>query len=292
MPSYAGGKAKLGKQIAEFIQHYEEIALRKSPSELVAEGRVFAEPFCGLLGVGIHFAREGCPVVAADANKDVVLLLQSIKDGRKPSAGPCSQAEYDRLKKSRVHSARRGFIGIGCSYGGMFFNSFRGAYGGDYLGELRSGLLKMAPYMQNVYLQPAGSYEDFLGGSPRNMTIYCDPPYQGNKVQSEHYFNWTPQDHERFWETMRRWSRVGNNLVFVSEYTAPSDFKPVWQKAVSSRMNNKTATPHVEKLFVYAPALRAPPRARSARSAPRARKSPRARSPRGRKSPRARSPRR
>ena len=45
MPSYGGGKARLGKEISEVIEEEWD--------------GLYFEPFCGLLGVGIHFAKEG-----------------------------------------------------------------------------------------------------------------------------------------------------------------------------------------------------------------------------------------
>ena len=42
------------------------------------EGQYF-EPFCGLLGVGIHFAKEGRSVRANDINKDLILMLKQLR---------------------------------------------------------------------------------------------------------------------------------------------------------------------------------------------------------------------
>jgi hypothetical protein len=69
-------------------------------------------------------------------------------------------------------------------------------------------------------------------------------------------------DSDLFWETMRLWST--NNLVIVSELSAPEDFVEIWNleryrsACQSTKTRFKTAesageekTHKVEKLFVY-----------------------------------------
>jgi DNA adenine methylase len=74
--------------------------------------------------------------------------------------------------------------------------------------------------------------------------IYCDPPYNDTtKVGSKKTF-----DSEEFWDTVREWSK--DNVVIVSEYNAPKDFKCVWKRdtQISISLNNKKRS--VEKLFM------------------------------------------
>ena len=79
-----------------------------------------------------------------------------------------------------------------------------------------------------------------------NSIIYCDIPYAGTSGYSA-IFN-----HERFWSWVRQMSQKGYR-VYVSEYNAPFDFIPVWQKSIcqlySSAGNKKGGV--VEKLFVH-----------------------------------------
>ena len=114
MPSYGGGKAKLGKQISDLIEEIED--------DEEWEGKYF-EPFCGLLGVGINFAKKGREIEACDSNKDLILMLKRLKNGWKP---PISHSRdiYEKLKVSKKHSAERGFYGIACAYSGIFFAGF------------------------------------------------------------------------------------------------------------------------------------------------------------------------
>ena len=75
-----------------------------------------------------------------------------------------------------------------------------------------------------------------------NSVIYCDPPYQST-IGYESGF-----DHQKFWNWVRMMSK--SHHVYVSEYSAPSDFKCVWRKAVKEQVG-KNINQKVEKLFVY-----------------------------------------
>lgn len=61
--------------------------------------------------------------------------------------------------------------------------------------------------------------------------IYCDPPYiNTNKYDFEF-------DYDEFWQ----WVRACKHTVFVSEYTAPSDFEPIFsikKRSTLSSTNN------------------------------------------------------
>ena len=231
MPSYGGGKAKLGAEIADIIH---EIELANN-----WDGDYF-EPFCGLLGVGMHFAEDGRKVIACDANEDLILMLKSLQKGWTPPK-TCSRDKYEKIKNSPMHSAERGFIGIACAYSGIFFAGYRMKDNNqDYFNNTRNGLINMN--LENVKFLASNSYTKF---EPAGMTIYCDPPYRGNTFKCEHFDDF---DHDEFWDTMRAWSK--NNLVIISEYTAPSDFKCVWSKKMKTTFNSTNKTKRIEKLFM------------------------------------------
>lgn len=100
----------------------------------------------------------------------------------------------------------------------------------------------MSMYFDKVKFLKAQNYTNF---NPSNMTIYCDPPYKDNNVQSEHFNNF---DHNEFWDLMRKWAK--NNLVLISEYTAPKDFEIVWEKQMGTCYHKKPKV-NTEKIFMY-----------------------------------------
>lgn len=78
---------------------------------------------------------------------------------------------------------------------------------------------------------------------PEGSVVYADPPYEGMAG-----YKGTPFNHERFWE----WCRTRDFPVFISEYKAPSDFVPIWEKAKTCHFAaNNNAKQTIEKLFVH-----------------------------------------
>lgn len=234
MPIYQGGKAKIGKEIAKQIEMIE--------NNIGFKGRYF-EPFCGLLGVGIHFANTGRNVLANDINKDLIMMLNALKSDWIPPQA-CSKNQYDEFRKSTIHSAERGFYGFACAYSGIFYAGYRIKNGErNFFNTFRYNLINMKPSLQNIKFTNK-SYSEF---NPKGMTIYCDPPYFGNNFDTEHFNNF---DFDFFWQTMREWSK--DNLVLISEYQAPDDFICIWEKEIKSGFNgNKTRSKKHEKLFKY-----------------------------------------
>jgi len=234
MPAYGGGKSRLGKEILSVIEKYEE--------KYDWSGDYF-EPFCGLLGVGIHVAESGRRVTACDANKDLILMWKALKRGWSPPKS-CSKKYFESLKNSKKHSAERGFAGFSCAYSGIFFAGYRvsDSSGRNFFKKSRDGIMEMTEYLDKVKFLPASDYKKF---SPKGCTIYCDPPYKNNNFKSEHFSDF---DHDEFWDTMRIWSK--HNLVFISEYKAPKDFKVIWKKKVNNIFSSQVKKQE-EKLFMY-----------------------------------------
>ncbi len=80
---------------------------------------------------------------------------------------------------------------------------------------------------------------------PRGAVAYCDPPYKGATGYNAKRF-----DHAAFWDWCRKTSQT--NILAVSEYSAPPDFVPVWEKnkicSLGGGGNNKRT---VERLFFH-----------------------------------------
>lgn len=73
-----------------------------------------------------------------------------------------------------------------------------------------------------------------------DSVLYCDPPYAGTAGYDLNF------DHEAFW----RWARAQTQPVFISEYSAPSDFKVIAAFNRNTKLSplGKTKT-KPEKLF-------------------------------------------
>jgi len=220
---YMGGKMRLGKQLAGVIQTYNP--------------KVYAEPFCGMFSVGKHLACQH--KVASDIHPDLILLLQAVQTGWKPPTN-ITEEQYNGLRNS-TPSALRGFVGFGCSFYGKFFGGFaRDPSMNDFGTIARNNMLKLAPVIQGVELLRR-SYIDYEGDAD---VLYCDPPYEGTTDFSSGVF-----DTAQFWD----WVRDRQEIVLVSEYAAPKDFKAVWEKPITTTMKDKTGRgcARVERLFQH-----------------------------------------
>ena len=76
-------------------------------------------------------------------------------------------------------------------------------------------------------------------------------------------FNSDKQVDDKFWEIMRIWST--ENIVFISETTAPNDFVCVWEKSThrtaaqsdkTRYKTNNTEKYSTEKLFIHSDLLK------------------------------------
>lgn len=79
--------------------------------------------------------------------------------------------------------------------------------------------------------------------------IYCDPPYRNTVKYATNDF-----PYDEFYQWCRDLSK--NNIVLISEYSMPSDFKCIWEKdykclMYSSKKTNDKVNNRVEKLFIY-----------------------------------------
>ena len=73
--------------------------------------------------------------------------------------------------------------------------------------------------------------------------VYCDPPYKGAGGYVTGAF-----DHDAFYD----WVRNAEFPVYVSEYSMPEDFIPVWEKPVAVLANQKGADGKVtERLYLH-----------------------------------------
>jgi len=219
-----GGKMRIGKQLADVINSFNP--------------RTYHESFCGMFSVGKHVKAK--KRTASDIHPDLILLLQAVQTGWEPPTN-ITEAAYSQLA-TEESSALRGFVGFGCSFYGKFFGGFaRDPSMNDFGTIAKNNMLKLAPMIQDVVFRN----ESYDKSKIIADLTYCDPPYKGSTD-----YSCGPFDHDAFWE----WVRNHDGIVLVSEYTAPDDFKVVWEKKVTTTMKDKTGKgcKRVERLFQFA----------------------------------------
>ena len=223
---YLGGKYKIRKQVASFL-------------ETVRDGRDYLEPFVG--GANILSEMSGTRT-ASDSNTALITMYKALQEGWIPPEY-ISEDMYQKYRETRdKDDPLTAFMGIGCSFGGKWFGGYaRGGINRNYAGEARSSLVKLAPLIKDAHFN-ACLYSNY---TPENMLIYCDPPYEGTTGYRDNF------DSLSFWNVMREWSK--NNIVVISEFKAPVDFRCVLSidSRTSIRNGENISASTVEKLFIY-----------------------------------------
>lgn len=231
--TYFGSKRKYAKYILPILQ------------KAINENNVntFIDCCCG----GCNIIRDiKCGNrIAIDNNKYLIALYKEMqKDGFQFPPHP-TREDWDKCKDF-PEQCNEWYVGLVSIFTSFFARGFCGGYIRDkdnekkYNGQVNTAI-KDLPKIKDINFISA-DFNEILKYS--NCVIYVDPPYKDTKK----YDTAKNFDYGRFWETMRLASE--NNIVFISEMTAPEDFIEVW--ALDGIRNIGEA--HVkctEKLFIY-----------------------------------------
>jgi DNA adenine methylase len=225
---YLGGKSRLGKKIADVIH-------RATPRR-----EHYLEPFLGGGGSFVHIAPHFQNVSAGDIHEDLILMWQAVAAGWQPPT-TVTEEEYRALRHAPP-SALRGFVGFGCSFGGKWWGGYaRDRARRNYAAIAGKSLLLARCHVERATIEQRG----FDGWQvDYRHVVYADPPYR-NCTGYRHKF-----DHNTFWEQARQWSVAGAH-VFVSEYSAPADWRDVWSTAHWIKSSGGTRGTATERLFVH-----------------------------------------
>ena len=234
---YMGGKHRLRKEIAKVLT-----SLRK-------RGQTYFEPF---VGGGWVLQEMTGKRIGSDGNDALVAMYQGLQAGWIPP-DHISEEEYRQIRdKHDRNDPLTAFCAFGCAFAGKWFGTYARGGKNDFAAAAKRGVLKQLPLIADVEFRK-GFYWDH---KPKNMLVYCDPPYQGTTgydgVQGQDIF-----DHHRFWDTMQEWSKT--NTVVISEARAPRDFVCIKEFSVSILTGTRTtvdaADVPCEKLFQHKESL-------------------------------------
>lgn len=245
-----GGKSRLAKYIVPILQ------------KAIDDNNIdqYIEPFAGGLSIidKIKCGRK----FAYDINKYLIYLYIHIKSGgilpdvvTKKTYDKARKAWYNDNKDKEFQDWEIGCYGWLCSYngrgfkGGWSYEGFEKRKDGtiihrNYYQERKRNLLKQfeQPLCQDIIFG-ISDYKELH--NLKNYVIYCDIPYANTKqMDVVNTFNY-----EEFWGIMREWSK--NNIVYISELSAPSDFECVFEQEVSRSIKATDKSKAVEKLFIY-----------------------------------------
>lgn len=235
---YLGSKARIKKEIIPII------------TEHLNGDNEFVDAFMG--GANIIDAVDYPKKVGIEYSRYVCAIWQTIKAiGIKWIPQSFDEEEYYEVKSAyknktnKYSAAMIGYVGNCLSYGSKWwggFARFNPKKKEDHVQEAYNGIKKQYEGFKHfdTTIFANCSYDEY-DYKPKSV-IYCDPPYQST-VGYESSF-----DHQKFWDWCRKMSKY--HYVYVSEYSAPSDFKCIWRKAVKEQVG-KNINQKVEKLFIY-----------------------------------------
>ena len=163
---------------------------------------------------------------------------------KRDNASPQEIAEFkqkitnkdDLLALTKEQSARCGVMGHACSFGGNYFSGWVGKYG-DKTGEqyMRCAAKNFADVLPKVCKGEFMNGTDYKNHKPIGALVYMDPPYaKGQKNCSNKAFRYF--NHTVFWQDMTKWAQ--DNIVVVSEESAPQDWIPVYGKPYTRTSNH------------------------------------------------------
>ena len=175
---YIGSKNRLSKELTPIIQSY------------ITEDTVgYLEPFVGganMIDKIQHHNKIGC-----DIHKELIALLNKVKDGMDSIPDGISEEEYIKVKDNKecYEDWYVGLVGFCGSYGAKYFGGY--AKGNDTRNrqnEAIRNLKKQSPYLKDIEFINC-SFSDIPKDKIKNHVIYCDPPYRDTTNIKQNIFH-------------------------------------------------------------------------------------------------------
>jgi DNA adenine methylase len=230
---YMGSKARFAKDLVPIILK------DRKPNQ------TYLEPFAG--GMNMIDKVDGIRI-ANDQHQELMAMWQALIYDHWNPPKTVSEVDYKKIKHNPDHYPKHlvAYVGFN-SFGGKWFAGYRRDKQGkrDYWSEHYRNITKQVPKLEGLILS-CKSYTDL--DIPKQSIIYCDPPYAATTEYRDGF------DHTQFWDWCRQQSKAGHH-VFISEYTAPDDFKCVWEKPAKTTFSwhaeNLAPKKSLERLFVF-----------------------------------------
>jgi DNA adenine methylase len=229
---YLGGKHRQRKEIARLMT--------------LEEGGTYWEPFVGGGSVAAAVAETGAfdNMRLSDLHLDLVLMWQAALDGWTPPEH-VNEAEYAALKVAPP-SAERGFVGFACSFAGKWFGGYARGGGRNWAAEGARGVVRKVTSLNTVSTVTVSHHSYDAAAPAPGDVLYLDPPYSDTTEYSTGGF-----DSDAFWT----WARVhaeNGVRVFISEFTAPDGWAPVWSIRRTATAHITVSKDAVEHLYCWA----------------------------------------
>jgi DNA adenine methylase len=234
---YMGSKARISKYIAPIINQY------------ITNNNIttYVEPFVGGANMIEHVKCEN--KYGLDSNKYLIEFLKAIQSGWNPiDEITMTKDFYNEIKNNQDKYPPHivALAGLCATYNAKWFGGYAGIVHTkigterNYYDEAVRNVLKQKENIIDVKFacRDYSTIGDRLSGA----LIYCDPPYAETTKYKDDF------NHEIFWKWVR--DRAMNNIVLVSEYSAPEDIECIWSKELTTTLDKNSRQHAVEKLFL------------------------------------------
>lgn len=227
---YLGGKSRIAKHIAPFVQQ-----------ALVQKDGKLLEPFVG--GFNIVPAIEAQSVVCSDIHEGLICLYRALVDGWLPPSS-LAEEEYQELRRvSDWGNPLTAFAAFGCSFGAKEWGGYARSGRRNFALAAKKSLLKKLAYMDRCkfYARPYWQWR------PKNCVVYCDPPYKDTTR-----YKTLPFDHVAFY----RWceeASLNGCIVLVSEFYVPSHWQVIWRATRHIMVTGKKQSPKTRTELLAVP---------------------------------------
>lgn len=243
-----GSKAKIAKDICPIIQKFIDYT----------SADTYIEPFVG--GANVIDKIRCMHKVGSDVN---LYLIELLKHAQNHLDFPetvtydqycAARTVFNQDKDNCIYDTEYeywyiGAVGFLASFNGRFFD-------GGFAKEYDSGGQHRIPYqehLRNLLSQDLSGidfawmgYEHYVADDYyKDCVFYCDPPYVNTKKYNSK-FNF---DSNEFFHSARKLSQ--NNIVIISEQSAPDDFVCIWEQKVKRQINAQDKFDQVERLFIH-----------------------------------------
>ncbi len=228
---YLGSKSRIAKDIAPIIQSY------------IQPNMTYVEPFVGGANMIDHI--KAYRKVGYDVNPYLIALLRHVKESPSDIPDVISHEEYTAVKnnKDKYPEWYVGLIGFCGSFGSKWFGGYARQHAGDNSGSRSISALKNLKSQAESLKDTDFVCYDYRMLDFHGAVIYCDPPYLGttgykNGINAQEFYDWC------------RKMKAHDNIVLVSEYSMPADFKAIWSKPVTTHISRGNVSKAEEKLYL------------------------------------------
>ena len=173
------------------------------------------------------------------------IKLQNDIDGI-PNEIPYEEYMEVKNNKENYEDWYLGLIGFLGSFGAKYFGGYARHNKDDFTEQIQRGSIKNLKKQYDDLKDVKFECKDFREIKDiKGYVIYCDPPYKGSTKYSTKEF-----PYDEFYDWCREMSK--DNVVLISEYNMPEDFKCIWQKdnKINFDSNRTNANSKIEKLFI------------------------------------------